>query len=225
MLQVRPHRGARQRPAVERGGPGARRRSRGTSILTADLGAYRRRLLDSPWVADVALRRVLPSTIEVFVSERRPIGLCRLGQPAVPRRSQRASVIDEFGPQYAEFDLPIIDGLVRPPQRGKPAIDERRAELAARVIDAVAEPQELRSGSRRSTSATSTTPSCCSKRTPRCCTSEASAFSNGCSRMWSSPPRCGNGCRRSITSTSEIRAARVRAAGEEIAVVSALRRT
>ncbi len=43
---------------------------RGTSILTADLTAYRRRLLESPWVADVALRRVLPSTVEVFVSER-----------------------------------------------------------------------------------------------------------------------------------------------------------
>ena len=40
---------------------------RGTSILTADLGAFRRRLLQSPWVADVALRRVLPSTVEVFV--------------------------------------------------------------------------------------------------------------------------------------------------------------
>ena len=51
---------------------------RGT-VPTADLAAYRRRLLDSPWVADVALRRVLPSTVEVFVSERRPIGLCRLG--------------------------------------------------------------------------------------------------------------------------------------------------
>ena len=35
----------------------------GTSILTANLSEYRRRLLDSPWVADVALRRILPSTV------------------------------------------------------------------------------------------------------------------------------------------------------------------
>src|SRR4029453_8697521 len=54
---------------------------RGASILTADLARYRRRLLASPWVADVAIRRVLPSTVEVFVSERRPMGLCRLGNP------------------------------------------------------------------------------------------------------------------------------------------------
>ena len=32
---------------------------RGTSILSADLNAFRQRLVESPWVADVALRRVL----------------------------------------------------------------------------------------------------------------------------------------------------------------------
>lgn len=115
---------------------------RGTSILTADLAGYRRRLLDSPWVADVALRRVLPSTVEVFVSERRPIGLCRLGNQMY-LVDRQGMVIDEFGPKYAEFDLPIIDGLVRAPSTGGPALDERRAELAARVIDAVAERQDL----------------------------------------------------------------------------------
>lgn len=114
----------------------------GTSILTADLAAYRRRLLDSPWVEDVAIRRLLPSTIEVFVSERRPIGLSRLrGQLYLVDR--RGTLIDEFGPQYAEFDLPIIDGLVRAPGTGQPAIDETRAELAARVIEAVAARAEL----------------------------------------------------------------------------------
>jgi cell division protein FtsQ len=115
---------------------------RGTSILTADLPAYRRRLLRSPWVADVALRRVLPSTVEVFVSERRPMGLCRMGNQ-VYLVDRFGVVIDEFGPQYAEFDLPIIDGLVRPPSSGEPALDERRADLAARVIDAMASRKDL----------------------------------------------------------------------------------
>ena len=116
---------------------------RGRSILTADLSAYRRRLLDSPWVADVALRRVLPSTVEVFVSERQPMGLCRL-QKQLFLVDRAGTVIDEFGPQYASFDLPIIDGLVRPPSpSGQPAIDERRAELAARVLDAIAPRPDL----------------------------------------------------------------------------------
>lgn len=115
---------------------------RGTNILTADLSAYRQRLLESPWVADVAMRRLLPSTVEVFVSERRPVGVCRLnGQLFLVDRS--GTLIDEFGPQYSEFDLPIIDGLVRAPASGEPAIDERRADLAARVIDAVAPRTDL----------------------------------------------------------------------------------
>ena len=110
---------------------------RGTNILTADLDGYRRRLLESPWVADVGLRRLLPSTVEVFVSERRPVGVCRLGAQLY-LVDRTGTLIDEFGPQYSEFDLPIIDGLVRAPSSGEPAIDEERADLAARVIDAVA---------------------------------------------------------------------------------------
>ena len=110
---------------------------RGSNILTADLPGYRRRLMKSPWVADVALRRVLPATVEVFVSERRPMGLCRLGS-ALYLVDPHGTLIDEFGPQYAEFDLPIIDGLVGSPSTGRPSIDDARAELAARVIDALA---------------------------------------------------------------------------------------
>ncbi len=115
---------------------------RGSSILTADLVGYRRQLMKSPWIADVALRRVLPSTVEVFVSERRPIGLCRLGG-ALYLIDAGGTLIDEFGPQYAEFDLPIIDGLVAAPNRGQPTIDEARAELAARIIESLAPRQDI----------------------------------------------------------------------------------
>jgi cell division protein FtsQ len=115
---------------------------RGSSILTADLPSYRTKLLQSPWVADVALRRVLPSTVEVFISERQPMGLCRLGSD-IFLIDAHGTVIDQFGPQYAEFDLPIIDGLLLSPSSGEPAIDEPRAELAARVIEAVAQRKDL----------------------------------------------------------------------------------
>lgn len=114
---------------------------RGTSILTADLEAFRRRLVKSPWVSDAALRRVLPSTVEVFVRERLPMGLSRMGSQLY-LVDRQGVVIDEFGPQYSDFDLPIVDGLVRG-SGGGPALDERRAELAGRVIDALAERKAL----------------------------------------------------------------------------------
>ena len=116
----------------------------GTSILRANLSACRRRLLESPWVADAALRRVLPSTIEIVVSERRPMGISRIGEQLY-LIDRSGSVIDEFGPQYREFDLPILDGLVRPPRDGQPAVDASRADLAARVLDSVAGHREVAS--------------------------------------------------------------------------------
>ncbi len=52
---------------------------RGQHILTLDLRGWRQRLLASPWVADAALRRVLPATVEVAIQERRPMALARFG--------------------------------------------------------------------------------------------------------------------------------------------------
>lgn len=120
---------------------------RGASILRADLDAFRRRLVESPWVSDVALRRVLPGTIEIFVSERRPIGFCRLGDELY-LIDATGTVIDQFGPQYAEFDLPIVDGLAGPPsgprgRRTPEAIDPERAALAARVLAALARNHDI----------------------------------------------------------------------------------
>ncbi len=115
---------------------------RGENILWADLASYRDRLLDSPWVADAALRRILPATIEVAVTERRPMGLTRL-KGELYLIDPSGFVIDLFGPEYSEFDLPIIDGLVRAPGTAQPAIDERRALLASRVIDALAQRKAL----------------------------------------------------------------------------------
>lgn len=115
---------------------------RGSSILLADLDAYRAKLLESPWVADVAMRRVLPATVEVFISERRPVGLCRLGDDLF-LVDRQGTVIDQFGPQYVEFDLPIIDGLVRAPDAARPTIDPARAELAARVIESLSARRDL----------------------------------------------------------------------------------
>ncbi len=123
---------------------------RGSSILRVDLDAFRQRLVESPWVADVGLRRVLPTTVEIFNSERRPVGLCRMG-PELYLVDETGTVIDQFGPQYSEFDLPIIDGLVQPSPKGGPAkatIDVGRAELASRVIAALSRSKQI--GSRLS---------------------------------------------------------------------------
>ena len=116
---------------------------RGESILWADLDAWRQRLLASPWVREAALRRSLPSTVEVVITERQPIGIGRIGGEMY-LVDGRGVVIDQYGPQYADLDLPIVDGLgassgphAKRDAAPETMADEPRAELAARVIDAL----------------------------------------------------------------------------------------
>jgi cell division protein FtsQ len=109
---------------------------KGENILFLDLPACRRRLLGSPWVADATVRRVLPSTIEVAIVERHPLGIGRLGGELF-LVDERGGVIEEYGPKYSELDLPIIDGLAGSSPEGEPLIDEARASLAARLLTAL----------------------------------------------------------------------------------------
>ncbi|MBI3047937.1 MAG: FtsQ-type POTRA domain-containing protein [Acidobacteria bacterium] len=107
----------------------------GRSMLLLDLDEWRQKLLASPWVADAALRRVLPGTVDVAVSERRPVGIARL-EGGLYLIDQRGSVIDDFGPGHADLDLPLIDGLAAAHAAGasEPAVDEGRAALAVRLL-------------------------------------------------------------------------------------------
>jgi len=109
---------------------------RGRNMVFLDLENWRQKLTGSPWVADAALRRVLPGTVDVFISERLPMGIARIAD-ALYLIDQRGAIIDEFGPNYADFDLPIIDGLSAAPQDGGALIDETRAGLVAKLLASV----------------------------------------------------------------------------------------
>jgi cell division protein FtsQ len=109
---------------------------RGESVVWADLDRWRERLLASPWVRDAALRRTLPSTVEVVISERQPIGVGRL-RDEMYLVDDGGAIIDQYGPQYSEIDLPIIDGLSGAGSAAGLAVDPARAVLAAHVVTAL----------------------------------------------------------------------------------------
>jgi cell division septal protein FtsQ len=115
---------------------------RGESLVWTDLERWRQRLLASPWVRDAALRRSLPSTVEVVVWEREPIAIGRL-KDDMYLVDEHGAIIDQYGPQYEDLDLPIVDGLTAistpglPDSSGAPLADVARADLAARVIAAL----------------------------------------------------------------------------------------
>ena len=116
---------------------------RGENILLVDLDRYRRNLMDSPWVAGATFRRVLPSTVDVRIVERTPMAVARLDQQLYLVDSSGV-IIDEFGPQYREFDLPVIDGLVTTPRHGSPMVDPARALLVERAFEELRARPDLR---------------------------------------------------------------------------------
>lgn len=115
---------------------------RGQNILTIDLQQWQHRLQASSWVDEAHVRRVLPSRIDIEVHEREPIGIGRLAD-GLYLVDAEGFVIDEYGPNYADLDLPIIDGLAAVPGQAASVVNERRADLAARLIAAFTERPDL----------------------------------------------------------------------------------
>ena len=114
----------------------------GQHILLTDLAPWRRRLMGSPWVEQAALRRVLPSTVEVVITERVPMALGRIdGELYLVDRD--GLVIDAYGAGYAHFDLPIVDGLADEAGPDGPSVDPARASLAGRLLGALDERRDL----------------------------------------------------------------------------------
>lgn len=118
---------------------------RGENIFQVDFEKYRRRVMDSPWVADVTLGRVLPATVEVRVVERVPLAVARLDQQLFLIDSAGV-IIDEYSSQYRDFDLPIIDGLVSSASASTdgPLIDRERVSLTHALLNALAVRPDLR---------------------------------------------------------------------------------
>jgi cell division septal protein FtsQ len=81
----------------------------GSNLLGANLDNLRANLAASPWVGGAVLRRKLPDTLLVDVTERFPIALAEADQLYVMDAS--GELIDLLGPRTAGFDLPIIRGL------------------------------------------------------------------------------------------------------------------
>ena len=109
---------------------------RGAGILSVDLADQQRRLSASPWLTGGTLRRRLPSTVEVFVTERRPIAIARFGGRLYLVDASGA-IVDGYEPRFARFDFPIVDGLGGEGESAE-VVDPGRMALAARLLEQLA---------------------------------------------------------------------------------------
>ena len=113
------------------------------NILLADLGRYQRRLLGSPWIGDVTLRRELPSTVVIDITERVPLVFAHLGDRLF-LVDRTGAIIDERGPRYRDLDLPVVDGLAAPRATPGSSVDPWRVYLVERFLSALSAVPALR---------------------------------------------------------------------------------
>ena len=109
---------------------------KGQNLILTDLDLWREQLLRWPWIRDAALRRSLPSTVEIAVQERTPTMLVRI-EGRIFLADEQGIVIDEYGPGYSSFDLPIVDGIRLAQARPGTSLDPARTLLAVRAIGAL----------------------------------------------------------------------------------------
>ena len=114
------------------------------SILQVDLDRYRRRLIDMPWIASATLVRVLPRTVEIRITERVPIALARQ-EELLYLVDDLGTIIDEFGPQYRSFDLPVVDGLFAAGTTVRDGVNQTRMHAATDFLAAVGAAPQFKS--------------------------------------------------------------------------------
>ena len=117
----------------------------GENILGLDIESLKQRLRASPWVADATVRRTLPDTLQVEISERVPLALAEVDRLYL--MDADGSLIDIYGPRTAGFDLPIVRGLNgtdeetrRDRARRAGALLEDLGELGAELSEVQVEP-------------------------------------------------------------------------------------
>jgi cell division protein FtsQ len=104
----------------------------GSNIVAADLEAAKRNLQDAPWVDHVEIRRVFPDSVSVILTEQQASALGQINGTLF-LLDDTGKIIDEYGPNYAEFDLPIVHGLTGGDSR-EMLVDEQRAKVLGRLL-------------------------------------------------------------------------------------------
>jgi len=105
----------------------------GAPMFGVDLDEWRDKVRELSWVADASIRRVMPGTVAVTIAERRPMAIGRIGD-TLNVIDRRGVIIDAFGPNYTDLDLPIIDGLAYSDEREVGPLEQSRALLAVQLL-------------------------------------------------------------------------------------------
>jgi cell division protein FtsQ len=83
---------------------------RGSNLLAVNLGDVRRLAMKAPWVRDASVRRVLPDTLAVRVSERRPVAMT-VTDGVLTMVDRSGTAITTWDRRLTGVDMPLLTGL------------------------------------------------------------------------------------------------------------------
>jgi cell division septal protein FtsQ len=104
----------------------------GRNLFTADLAALQSGLESQPWIRSAHAKRRVPDTLLIAIEERTPGVLVRVGS-SLYLADTDGTLLDRFGPEYADHDFPILTGLDR---AGRETL-RRRVRLGASFVAAL----------------------------------------------------------------------------------------
>jgi cell division protein FtsQ len=111
--------------------------SESTNILTLDLDETRGKLLRSTWVKNVELKRVLPATLTLTITERTPVAVAVLS--SLYLLAEDGTILDQVPPFYDLSKLVLVDGIGD--ENG--SFSAERAALAGRLAAALLAEERL----------------------------------------------------------------------------------
>jgi len=113
------------------------------NLLHLDLRKLQRRLVQETWAKQVEIRRILPSSLVVYVQERTPSVILEMhGQLMIADRE--GILLDEYALNYGKLDMPVFKGAIG---NSPETYRLHQEENTARIDLALAMLSELQHGS------------------------------------------------------------------------------
>lgn len=84
----------------------------GKNIFAADLDALQAKLEAQPWISTARVKRRIPDTLLIQIEERVPQVLVKV-RDGVYMADGEGILLDRFGPEYSDYNFPILTGLDR----------------------------------------------------------------------------------------------------------------
>jgi cell division septal protein FtsQ len=84
----------------------------GRNIFSSDLEALESRLEAQPWIRTAHVKRRIPDALLIQIEERVPQVLVKV-KDGIYLADEEGILLDRFGPEYADYDFPVLTGLDR----------------------------------------------------------------------------------------------------------------